>query len=206
MSRARPSRSNVDHGTKPPCLPSIRIPAARRCAGSSRRSSLAARCSSVCRVAAACAGQGRTCSTSPDERPAPGCGWRRRKRGNARSGAGSDVEADLAGRMAGRSTIFAPSAIWSPGFCTTVTRPQFKNGQDAVLDSCRGWLGGFGSFSRALVDLALAHDVARVREKSVPSGRIRSRRVPADVISMQMRAHDDVDILRRSPAAARLAR
>ena len=58
------------------------------------------------------------------------------------------------------------------------------------LGLCRGLLG-------AMIDFGLAHQVARIRERRDPTAEVEPG-IPADMIGMKVRAHHDVDVVRRA--------
>src|SRR4029079_1459303 len=74
--------------------------------------------------------------------------------------------------------------------------------QNAVLEAAVGGLGGGGGLTGTVIDFGLAHEIPRIGERRYPSAGLEPR-VPADMIGMQVGAHDNVDVIGRAAAGGK---
>src|SRR5256714_683067 len=112
--------------------------------------------------------------------------------------AGPGVDHDIARGMAG--IALEPQAVIERVIVADEERlPRLDDRQDAVAKGARmRRVDAAVMDALPMVVFALRHDIARLREGRNPLA-IGKPRVPADMVPMQMRAHDVVDVFRLDP-------
>ena len=108
------------------------------------------------------------------------------------AGGRGQADGDVAGGVAGRGLEAQTGRDLVPGVDERGAA-GLDDRRHAVGDAAGG-LAALGGFPRPELPLLAGNDVARLRERRHPASALEPR-VPADVVHVQVRAHDGVDLL-----------